>query len=117
MRIFIEYILVFILVYLLNYFLLVRNNKKLKKKDMSPELVYLNKLYDIDVKKIDYKKFVYINAFLNTFIVTSIYIIIIYLISSLILRIILGIVLLLLMIIICYGLLGRYYLWLQNKKK
>ena len=116
MHVIVEYFLAFVLIYIINYFVSVRNNTKYKKDKAPPELIYLKKIYNINLKKINYRKFVYINAFLNTFIISTIYIIIIYLIPLLILRIVVGIILLILMIIICYGLLARYYLWKENEK-
>ena len=116
MRVLTEYIFVFIIIFIANYFMLIRNKTKYKKDKAPIELTYLKKVYNINLKKINYKKFVYINALLNTFIITTIYIIVIYLVSTFILRIIIGIILLALLIIICYGLLGRYYLWKQTKE-
>ena len=116
MDILLEYVIVFIAIYVLNYFIFVKNNTKYKKGKIPPELTYLKKLYNINLKKINYKQFVYINALLNAFIISTIYIIIIYLLSSLILRIVVGVVLLILLIIICYGLLARYYLWKEKKE-
>ena len=40
-----------------------------------------------------------------------------YLIKTMIMRVVLGIVMLVLLIIICYGLLGRYYLYKEEKNK
>lgn len=110
-----EYIIIFIAIYTVNYFIFIKNKTKYKKENIPPELVYLKKIYNINLKKINYKQFLYINAIINTFIITTIYIIIIYLLSSIITRIIFGIILLILMIIICYGILGRYYIWKQSK--
>lgn len=112
----IEYIVVFLIVYMINYFMLVRNKLKYKKDKVPAELLYLKKIYGIKINKINYKNFVYTYAIVNTFIITTIYIILIYLMESWVLRIIFGIVLLILMTIICYGLLGRYYLWKEGRE-
>ena len=42
---------------------------------------------------------------------------VIYLVKNMIIRIIIGTVILVLLIIICYGLLGRYYLYRETKEK
>lgn len=115
MNILLEYILVFIGVYLMNYFMVIKNKLKYKKDKIPPELTYLKKIYNINIKKINYKSFVYTYAKINTFIITTVYIIIVYLVESWFLKIIIGIVLLILMTIICYGILGRYYLWKEGK--
>ena len=114
MNIFIEYVIVFLFVLFINYITLVGNRLKYKKKNVPPELIYLKKIYNINLKKINYKNFVYIYSFVNTFIISTIYIIIMYLINNWILKIIIGIVLLLLLTVICYGIMGRYYLWKEG---
>lgn len=111
----IEASIVFIFVFLLNYFLFVRKTKKLKKDDMPLELIYLSSIYGIDPKKIKFRRFQYTYSFLNSFIITTTYLIVIYFIKNMLLRIVIGIVLLVLLIIICYGLLGRYYLYREKK--
>lgn len=118
MNIVLEYIIVFIAVYLINCFLSVQNNKidkKSKKQKPPQELIYLKNIYKINIKSIDYKKFTRIAILLNTFIITSIYIILVYLVSGWILKVIIGLILIILMTIICYGLLGRYLLWKEGK--
>ena len=113
----IETLIIFTLVFLLNYFIFVRKNKKLKKDDMPLELIYLSGIYGIDPKKISFRKFQYAYSLINSFIITTTYLLVIYLIKSMLFKVILGIVILILLIIICYGLLGRYYLYQEEKKK
>ncbi len=117
MQIIIEILVVFIFVFLLNYFLFVRKNKKLKKGDMPLELIYLSGIYGIDPKKINFRHFQYTYSLINAFIITTTYMLVIYLVKNMILRIVIGTVLLVLLIIICYGLLGRYYLSKQSNEK
>ena len=116
LQILIEIIIVFTLVFLLNYFLFVRKNKKLKKDEMPLELIYLSGIYGIDPKKINFRKFQYTYSLINSFIITTTYMLVIYLVKNMLLKVIIGIVLLVLLIIICYGLLGRYYLYLEEKQ-
>ena len=116
MEILLEYIIVFIIVYIINYFVSVKSNNKYQKEKVPGELLYLKKIYNINLKKINYKKFVKIYSLINTFIISTIYIILVYLVKGFILKIILGIILLILMTIICYGLLGRYYLWKEGRE-
>ena len=115
-QILIEIIIVFTLVFLLNYFLFVRKNKKLKKDEMPLELIYLSGIYGIDPKKINFRKFQYAYSFINSFIITTTYMLVIYLVKHMLLKVIIGIVILILLIIICYGLLGRYYLYQEDKQ-
>ena len=105
----IEYVIVFLIMIIFNYFVFVRKKKKLDKKKIPVELAYLVVLYKLDVKKINYKKFLWTYSIINAFIVATIYIIVLYLVEGFIWQLIIGAVLLFLLIIICYGLLGRHY--------
>lgn len=109
MNILLEYIIVFIAVYIINTFIMNFNKKNLPKNKPITELLYLKKIYHINIKTVDNDKFSKVIVLVNTFIISTIYIILMYLLTNWILRIIVGIILLILMIIICYGLLGRYY--------
>lgn len=111
----IETLIIFIAIFLFNYFVFVRKNKKLNKDEMPLELIYLSSIYGIDPKKIKYRKFQYTYSFLNAFIITATYLAVTYLIKTMIMKVIIGIVLLILLIIVCYGLLGRYYLYKEDK--
>ena len=113
----IETLIIFIAVFLFNYFVFVRKNKKLKKDEMPLELIYLSSIYGINPKKLKYRKFQYTYSFLNAFIITSTYLAVTYLIKTMLMKVIIGIVLLVLLIIICYGLLGRYYLHKEEKEE
>lgn len=104
-----EYLIVFTIIFIINYFLYVRKKKRLNKNKVPVELYYLVSMYKLDIKKIKYKKFLWIYSFINTFIVSTIYIIVVYLVEGFLWQLLIGTVLLILLIIICYGLLGRYY--------
>ena len=110
-----EYVIVFVVLYLFYYFLSIKNNLKYNKDKMPVELLYLKKIYKVSVNKENYSSFVKASAVINSFIISTIYIILIYLVKGWILRIILGIILLILLIIICYGVLARYYLWKEGR--
>ena len=116
LKILLEYLLVFVAVFIVNYLLFVRKNKRFNKNKTPIELLYLIRVYDLDIKKIKYKKFVWIYSLINTFIISTVYILITYLLDKLIMQIIIGVILLVLFIIICYGLLGRYYIKKEGKK-
>ena len=116
MQIIIEIVIVYTLVFLFNYFVFDKKNKKLKKDEMPLELIYLSGIYGIDPKKISFRRFQYAYSLINAFIITTTYMLVIYLVRTMIMKVILGIILLILLIIICYGLLGRYYLYKEEKK-
>ena len=113
----IETLIVYTTIFLFNYFVFVRKNKKLKKDDMPLELIYLANLYQIDPKKVKFRSFQFTYCFLNAFIITATYLSVTYLIKTMLMKIIIGIVLLILLIIVCYGLLGRYYQYKEEKSE
>ena len=110
-----ETVLIYLLIFCFNYFIFVRKNKKLKKDDMPLELIYLANIYQINPKKIKFRSFQYTYCLLNAFIITTTYISVVYLIKNMLLKVVTAIVILVLLIIICYGLLGRYYQYKQEK--
>lgn len=111
-----EYAIAYILVFILYFFIFVRKKTKYDKNKVPVEFYYLVSLYGLEQKKINYKKFVYATAFINTFIIVTTYIIISKLLEKWIWQLLVGIVLIVLLIVICYGLLGRYY-QKRGKKK
>ncbi len=115
LQIIIEIVVVFTLVFLLNYFLFVRKNKKLKKDEMPLELIYLSGIYGIDPKKINFRRFQYAYSLINAFIITTTYMLVTYFVKYALLKVIIAIVLIILLIIICYGILGRYYMYKEDK--
>lgn len=116
----IETLIIYTIIFLFNYFVFVRKKKKLKKDEMPLELIYLSGIYGIDPKKINFRGFQYTYCFINSFIITATYLAVTYLVKTMLMKVIIGIVLLILLIVICYGLLGRYYLYKEennNRKK
>ena len=113
-RIIIEYIISFALVFLLYYLLFIRKKTKYNKNKVPVEYYYLVSLYKLKEKEIDYKRFMYISGSINTFIIVTTYIVVFKLLDSWFWMLICGIVIIVLLIIICYGILGRYYMKKQN---
>lgn len=111
----IEALIIYITIFLFNYLIFVRKHKKMTKNEMPLELIYLSNIYGINIKKINYRSFQYTYCFINSFIITSTYLAVIYLIKTMLMKVVIGIILLILQIIICYGLLGRYYLYKEQK--
>ena len=109
LNIFLEFIIVYVLIFILNYLFFVRKKTKYNKDKVPIEFFYLVSLYKLDQTKINYKQFIYVTAFFNTFIVAFTYIVIYRLLDKWIWQLLFGIVIIILLIIICYGLLGKYY--------
>ena len=108
MNVMLEYIIVFVGVLVINIFVSKFNRNNLGDA-LSPELIYLKKIYKISINKINRDKVSNVVIVTNTFIISTIYIILMYLLTNWILRGVIGLILLILLIIICYGLIGRYY--------
>ena len=109
LNILLEFIIAYVLVFILYWLLFVRKKTKYNKNRVPVEFYYLVSLYGLEQKKINYKKFIYISALINTFIIVSTYMIISKLLNNWILQLLMGIVIIILLIIICYGILGRIY--------
>lgn len=114
LNIMLEYIISYALVFLLYYLLLIRKKTKYNKNKVPVEYYYVISLYGLKEKDIDYKKFMYMTLFINTFIIVTTYIIVFKLLDNWIWMFICGIVIIILLIVICYGIIGRYY---QKKQK
>lgn len=116
LNILLEYVIAYALVLILYFFIFVRKKTKYDKNKVPVEFYYLISLYKLDQKKINYKNFIYASAFINTFIIVTTYIIISRLLDKWLWQLLIGIIIIVLLIIICYGLLGRYY-QKRGKKK
>lgn len=131
LSIIIEYLIVFIILFLLMYFVFTTSgmkNKKVKKNntkngkeknknsedDVPLELVYLTGIYGIDPKNVNKRGFRFAYSIINSFVISTTYIISVYLVKNVILKVCIAIVVLILLIIVCYGLLGRYYIYKED---
>ena len=104
-----EFIIAFAVVFILNYLIFVRKKTTYNKNKVPVEFYYLISIYKLNQNEINYKHFIYISALINTFIIVVTYLIIYHLLNKWIWQLLLGIVIIALLIIICYGILGRYY--------
>lgn len=114
LNIMLEYIISYALVFLLYYLLFIRKKTKYNKNKVPVEYYYVVSLYGLKEKDINYKRFMYMTLFVNTFIIVTTYIIVFKLLDNWIWMLICGIVIIILLIVICYGIIGRYY---QKKQK
>ena len=117
LNILLEYIISYALVFLLYYLIFIRKKTKYNKNKVPVEYYYLVSLYGLRPKDIDYKKFMYISGLVNTFIIVTTYIVVSKLLNKWFIQLFCGIVIIILLIIICYGILGRYYQKKQNIEK
>ena len=107
-----KYILVFIIsfliIYLVHYLLIVRRDKGIEAFKKGNQVLFFKKAYNLDLNKLNYKKFAkslsLTNAFIVAFTVT-----IIEFIEGNILKLLVGFVILIPLILICYYILGKTY--------
>ena len=113
-RIAIEFIITFVIVYFFYYFGVVRKCKK-DKKVIPTEVSLILHYYDIDIKKIDLYQMIKVVSIVTTFIISVIITIISIFFHSTIILLIFGALISILVAIICYRIIGKYYE--KNSKK
>ena len=109
LNILLDFIISYTLIFILYYFFCVFKKTKYNKKKVPVEYYYLVRVYGLDEKKINYKKFLYTSAIINTFIIALTYVIVFHLLDNWLWQLLCSIILIILLIIIMYGILGRHY--------
>ena len=106
----IEFVIVFILCYLIYFFFVIKNkrNKKFNSKKLKVEESYLISKYKLDFKKINYMKYLHIVALTNSFIF-ALTLELVQFVKGLFLQILISFIFLVPLILISYGFIGRYY--------
>ena len=106
----IEFFIVFILCYLVYLFFVIlrKKNKKFNPKKLKQEENYLIAKYNLDFKKINYRRYLHLVSLTNSFIF-SLTLELIQIVKGLFFQILLGFVLLIPLILICYTMIGKYY--------
>ena len=107
-KIVIEFVLTFAIIYLL-YFLGIVRKCKTNKKIAPAEVNLILYYYDIDVKKIDLYQMIKVVSIITTFILASIITIISIFFNSTIILLIFCTLISILVAIICYRIIGRHY--------
>ncbi len=112
----IQFFIAFILVYLLEYIILVRKNKELDStKKLPTEVEYIVRVYKINLSKIDYYKLIKTLSFTNTFIIVLVFTVVSNIIVGTIWQLLIGFALLCILILVIYGLIGRRYKEMSDK--
>lgn len=112
----IQFFIAFILVYLLEYIILVRKNKELDStKKLPTEVEYIVRVYKINLSKIDYYKLIKTLSFTNTFIIVLVFTVVSNIIVGTIWQLLIGFALLCILILVIYGLIGRRYKKMSDK--
>ncbi len=102
------FIICFVIIYIV-YFLIVVNRKKgLQKFKEGTQAEFFKKVYKLDFRKTDTKKFASSLALTNAFIMSAT-ITIIELFDNIILKLIIGFIIIIPLMLICYKILGESY--------
>ena len=105
----IYFILTFIFCYIVSYFLLVRKRDKYDKKKVPVEVQYMVNRYKLDMKNINYRKFLKSISLVGS-LDMSLAVIIIYNVNNIILQLLIGFIVLILLILVSFKLLANYYI-------
>ena len=108
-------IIVFLFLYLLYFFTVIRNKKKLEDNYKSGQASFINKRYQLDVSKINKKVFAQTIALINSFIIAITFLITDF-IANFILKFLIGFILLVPLILFSYHMIGIYYKKKEVKK-
>jgi membrane protein implicated in regulation of membrane protease activity len=106
MKLLLFFLLDFTVVFLLYYFLFVRNARRNKKGPQ--EAQYLINLYKLDIKKFSYKKFLLHVSLVSSFDVALV-VLLVTNISGLVWQLLFGLIIVIPVAVISFMLLGKYY--------
>ena len=114
-KVLIEFIVSFVIVYLFYYFFIIQKCKK-NKKIAPAEVNLILSLYKIDIKKIDLFKMIKEVSLVTTFILSLIITTISEFFDNKIIVLIFGTIMSLLIAFICYRMIGKRYEKISNEK-
>lgn len=115
----IYFILTFLIVYLISYLILLRKKDKYDEDKIPVEVAYMIKKYNLDMKNINYKKFLNNVIWIGS-IDMAIAVIVIYYIENIFLQLLVGFIVLIPLILISFKLLAKYYIkkgFVKNERK
>lgn len=108
-------LIVFIVIYLLYVFTVLMNQKKLKEFEKSGQGSFIIKKYDLELTKLDKKKFANMIALTNSLIISITFLITDF-ISNYIIKLLVGFVILIPLILLGYHFIGVYFKKKEVKK-
>ena len=107
------YFIAFTIIYLFYLFAVVLQKKRMDKFKKSHQIMFFVNRYNLDINKINIRRFTHILALVNAFIMATAFICM-YLVDSLILQFIVGLAVLFPLLLITYHIVGKIY---QRKYK
>ncbi len=109
-KIILEFLIVFIICYILYFIFVISNKKNSKYKAKKPRVedAFLTFKYKIDFKKVNYKKYLHLTSLVNSFII-ALCLELVQIVNGLFFQILLSFVFLVPLILITYSIIGKYY--------
>lgn len=101
------FVLAFLIVYLFYFFTVIIQKKRYDKFKKSNQVLYFVKRYNLDVNKINIKKFIKIISLTNSFIIAVAFIAT-FLVENILFQLLVGLATLIPLILISYNLIGKY---------
>ena len=114
LKVLIEFLITFVIVYLFYYFFIIRKCKK-NKKIVPTEVSLILSIYKIDTKKINLYQMVKLVSLVTTIVISIIITIISKFFDNTIILLIFGTLISVLVAIIFYRIIGKYYEKISNK--
>ncbi len=115
LKVLLEFIITFIIVYAFYYFFIIKKCKK-NKKTVPAEVNIILSLYQIDYKKIDILKMTKVVSLVTTAIIAIIVTLIDTFFNSTIIVLLFGTILSVVVAIICYRMIGKHYKKISDSK-
>ena len=113
MKFIIIYFIAFTIIYLFYLFAVVLQKKRMEKFKRSHQIMFFVNRYNLDIEKINIRKFTHLLAFINAFIMATAFISM-YLVDNLLLQFLIGLAVLFPLLFLCYHIVGKIY---QKKYK
>lgn len=103
------FILSFIIIYLVYYLVVVSRKKGIEAFKKGKQVLFFKNAYNLNLKKLDYKKFANSLALTNAFIIAFTVTVIEIINKSLTLKLLVGFIILIPLILVSYYILGKIY--------
>lgn len=106
---FIIYLISFAIIYLFYLATVIMQKSKIEKFKKSNQVMFFVKRFNLDLNKINITKFMNVIALSNAFIISTAFMTT-YLVKNFVLQLLVGFLTLIPLLVICYSLIGKYYI-------
>lgn len=102
------FVISFVVIYFTYYLIIISRKKGLERFKKGAQAEYFKKVYNLDFRKIDLKRFANSLSIVNSFVMSAV-ITVIEVFDSLIIKMCVGFVLIIPLMLVCYKVLGQKY--------